>query len=172
MKQKKSARCDRLIAAAVAKRDGKILLIKNCFGFGLPYDHHDLSSSSETIRRALLRFGLGIDGNPQPLLYIDDADYTCERGEELHSFYVATGTLVGGLRPVETVKAWVLNIDNPRNRHLKTLESTDWVSPEVIKELHWRTEKYLDGKILEDEWQRTPRLIPAFSKIFKMIGLV
>jgi len=49
-------------------------------------------------------------------------------------------------------------------RSLSETKSAKWYNPEEIKKLYYRTSLYLEGKVSEGEWQRSPGIEPVWHE--------
>lgn len=140
-------------------RGDDILLIergKSPFGFAPPAGHVDEHGSFEQAAKDEVREEVGL--TPLNLVLIREGrkENKCRReGGTWHYWKIYKVEADGGIKRSE-----------------EETKQADWFPPDKINSLAQRTEKYLAGRVPEDEWQKSPGIEPVWCEWFKEIGIL
>lgn len=141
-------KCDNKSVGMLVWRDNKLLLIerkKFPFGFAPPAGHVDSDNSFEEAAKKELLEEVSLQAKKMELVFEGRKENPCRRGGTWHYWKVYNVVAHGKL-----------------NRSESETKQAGWYSKNEVFSLAARTEKYLKGNILEEEWQKSPGLEPVW----------
>lgn len=137
----------------------KLLLIERKlfpFGFAPPAGHIDDKGTFENAAREELQEEVGLDLIKLKLLKEGRKNNKCRRkGGSWHYWKIYKVEATGELKPSQN-----------------ETKQAGWYTTEQIQELHKRTEKYLSGKISDQEWQKSPGIEPVWAEWLKEFQII
>lgn len=140
-------------------QDNKLLLIerkKPPFGFAPPAGHVDDDASFDDAAKRELSEEVGLDSHDLIKVLEGRRDNPCRRQDGSWHYWE-----VYEVRATGTVNA---SADETKQAR--------WFARDEIKNLSDRTDAYLDGKITEDDWQKSPGLEPIWSDFFHELRII
>jgi len=151
-------KCDHTSVGILVWQDGKLLLIerkKFPFGFAPPAGHCD-GDDFEIAARRELEEEVGLKVTSLRLVAEGRKNNPCRRpGGTWHDWRIYQAEAQGEVK-----------------RSLEETKQAGRYSKEEIKNLALRTEQYLEGKISEEEWQKSPGLEPVWYQWTKELGII
>lgn len=140
-------------------RDGSLLLIerkKPPFGFAPPAGHIDGDSSFEESAKRELKEEVGLEAENLKLLIEGRKENPCRReGGSWHYWKIYQ---------IEAV-------DEIKRSEVETKQAI-FCKKEVLLLLASKTEKYLRGDIIQDEWEKAPGLEPVWYEWLKELEII
>jgi len=151
--------CDHKSVGMLIKKGGKILLIERkrpIFVFAPPAGHVDNKGSFENAAKEEVEEEVGLTPKKIKLIIEGKKDNPCRRKDGIwHYWKIYQVEAEGQIRPSE-----------------EEAKQADWFSNNQINSLAKRTQKYLAGKISEEEWQKSPGLEPVWLEWFKELKII
>lgn len=151
--------CDNKSVGMLIRRDDEILLIerkKPPFGFAPPAGHVDDKGSFKRAAREEVEEEVGLTPREIKLIAEGRKENPCRREGGTWHYW----------------KIYQVETDGELKRSEDETKQAGWFSVDQIKSLVQRTEKYLAGKILEEEWQKSPGIEPVWREWFKELGIL
>jgi len=141
----------------------KLLLIERAkfpAGFAVPAGHVDADVSFENAARRELREEVGLETEAADfeLLLEKRADNPCRREDGAWHLWKLYKVIVPS--------------DTEFKRSLDETKRAGWYSPEEIVVLAAKTEAYRAGKIVEEDWTKSPGLEPVMYDWFKELHII
>ncbi len=151
--------CDNKSAGMLVWKDNKLLLIERKrppFGFAPPAGHVDDDSSFEEAARRELKEEVGLETKDLKLVVEGKKENPCRReGGTWHYWKIYKAKTSGEIE-----------------RSLDETKQAGWFNNQDLGSLAKRTRKYLAGKILESEWQKSPGLEPVWYEWLKQLNII
>jgi len=150
--------CDNTSVGMFIWKDNKLLLIerkKFPFGFAVPAGHVDNHGSFENAAKEEVQEEIGLKLTKIKLIAEGRKNNRCRReGGNWHYWKIYEVEAEGNIKPSgnETKQA-------------------GWYTKEQIKRLSKRTERYLRGKLSEEEWQALPGIETVWYEWFKKLEI-
>ncbi len=152
-------KCDNKSVGIVAKKNGKILLLerkKFPFGFAAPAGHVDDFPSPEDAAKGELNEETGLVVDSLKLVKEERVDNPCRRiGGDHHYWWIFEVEVSGEIVPSKDETKQVY-----------------WCELSELKQLAEKTEKYRNGEISEDVWEKGPGLEPVWYDWFKKLSII
>ncbi len=151
--------CDHTSVGMIIEKEDKILLIERAKfpkGFACPAGHVDADSSYESAAQRELKEEVGLETENLKLLIEMRMENPCRRDDGTWHHW----------------KVYHVEWHGDVERSLDETKKVGWYAKEEIKALGERTERYLDGKIDEEEWDKNPGLEPVWYDWFKKLGII
>lgn len=150
--------CDNKCSGILVWKNDKLLLIERAVppaGFAPPAGHVDDHGSYEDAAKAELKEETGLTASELKFLLEERMDNICVRENgNYHDWRIyeaeAKGTPKGNKREVKKI---------------------DWYSKSEIKKMMRKTEKYLEGEIPEEKWEKDPGIEPVWYEFFKELNV-
>ncbi len=151
--------CDNKSVGILVWKKDKLLLIERAVppaGFAPPAGHVDNHGSYEDAAKAELKEETGLAAVSLKFLLEERMDNICVRENgNYHDWKIyeaeAKGTARGNKREVKRI---------------------GWYSRGEIKKFMKRTEKYLEGEIPEEKWEKDPGIEPVWYEFFKEMDII
>ncbi len=151
--------CDNKSVGMLIKREDDLLLIerrKPPFGFAPPAGHVDEKGSFENAAREEVEEEVGLIPTEIKLLTEGKKENPCRRpGGSWHYW-----------------KIYQVAADGEIKRSEDETKQAGWFPLGQIKELAQKTERYLTGRISEEEWQQSPGIEPVWLEWFKELKIL
>lgn len=159
VQEKSVKKCDHTSVGIHVWRDCKLLLIerrKFPFGFAPPAGHVDDRPSFEAAAEEELKEEVGLQVKSLRLIFEGKKDNPCRRESGTwHYWKIYNGEVEGEVQ-----------------RSSEETKQAGWCSKEEIDNLAKRTEQYLEGKVSEEEWQKSPGLEPVWYQWMKELKII
>ncbi len=156
---KDSKICDHTSVGILVWQDDKLLLIERGvlpFGFAPPAGHVDNHGSYEDAAKAELKEEVGLTAVNLKLLFEDRINNICSReGGTYHDWKIYEAETEGKVK-----------------RSKRETKQAGWYSRKEMEELMKRTEKYLDGEISEEKWEKRPGIEPVWYEFFRELNII
>jgi len=151
--------CDNTSVGIFVWKEEKLLLIERArfpAGFELPAGHVDGDDTFEIAAIRELKEEVGLDATNINLILEERKENECRReGGSWHYWKLYKADAMGDIHPsVEETK------------------KVDWYSIDDIKQLSLKTEDYLNKKITEEDWTKSPGLEPVMYEFFKKLNII
>jgi ADP-ribose pyrophosphatase YjhB (NUDIX family) len=151
--------CDHTSVGMFVWKDGKLLLIerqKFPFGFAIPAGHVDGDDSFETAAKRELEEEVGLSGVSLEIIFEGRKENPCRRdGGDWHFWKLYRVEAIGELK-----------------RSFNETKGAGWYSMEQIRDLAHKTDRYNNGKISNEEWEKNPGLEPIMYEFFKELKII
>ena len=145
--------CDHTSVGMLVWKDDKLLLIerkKFPFGFAPPAGHVDGDPSFEVSAKRELKEEVGLEAQNLKLVWEGRKENTCRRVDGTwHYWKIYKTTATGDL-----------------SSNVEETKQTGWFAKEEIATLSQKTKDYLEGKISEEEWQKSPGIETVWYEFF------
>ncbi len=155
----KTKTCDNKSVGMLIRRGDDLLLIerrKPPFGFAPPAGHIDEKGSFENAAREEVEEEVGLIPTEIELLAEGKKENPCRRpGGSWHYW-----------------KIYQVNTSGDIKRSEDETKQAGWFTLDQIKELAQRSEKYLAGRISDEEWQQSPGIEPVWLEWFKKLRIL
>jgi len=150
--------CDHTSVGVLVWKKHELLLIERKIfpvGFAAPAGHIDGDATPEMAAARELKEEVGLEAESLQLVWEGRLENPCSRPDGTwHYWYIYEARVSGRLQPSpgETKQA-------------------GWYSKQDLVELGAKTERYIQEKISEEEWQKNPGLELVWWEIFRKIIL-
>ena len=151
--------CDHKSVGMLIRKGGKILLIERkrpIFGFAPPAGHVDNKGSFENAAKEEVEEEVGLTPKKIKLIIEGKKNNPCRRKDGTWHYW----------------KIYQVEAEGEIKRSEEETKQADWFSNNQINSLAKRTQKYLAGKISEEEWQKSPGLEPVWFEWFKELKIL
>ncbi len=150
--------CDHTSVGILVWRKDELLLIERGVlptGFAPPAGHVDNHGSYEDAAKAELKEETGLTALNLKLLLKGRVSNICSREDgTYHDWKIYEAETKGKLK-----------------RSKRETKQAGWYSKEEIKKLMERTEKYFEGEISEEKWEKNPGIEPVWYDFFKDLDI-
>lgn len=151
--------CDHTSVGMLVWRKGKLLLIERKrfpFGFAPPAGHVDDKSSFEEAARKELEEEVGLKAKNLKLIFEGRKNNHCQRKEGTWHYW----------------KIYEVETEGKVRRNPDETKQAGGYSKKEIEKLTKRTQRYIDGKISEDEWEKSPGLEVVWCQWMKKLKVI
>ncbi|HCU71187.1 MAG TPA: NUDIX hydrolase [Candidatus Moranbacteria bacterium] len=151
--------CDHTSVGILAWKEDKLLLIerkKFPFGFAVPAGHMDSDVSYEEAAIRELEEEVGLKSVDLELLIEGRKENPCRRENGDWHYW----------------KIYRMETKGEIQRSLDETKQAAYLSIDEIRQLGQRTEKYLVGKISEEEWEDSPGIEPVWYEWFRELKII
>ncbi|MGB9706462.1 MAG: NUDIX hydrolase [Microgenomates group bacterium] len=150
--------CNHTSVGMLVWQGDRLLLIerkKFPFGFAPPAGHCD-GDDYESAAKRELEEEVGLKPTRLKLVFEGRRENPCRRPGGTWHYW----------------KIYQVEAEGEVKRSLEETKQTGWYLKEEIKNLAERTKRYLDGKISEEDWQKSPGIEPVWYELFKQLGII
>lgn len=151
--------CDNKSVGMLVWRDDKLLLIerrKPPFGFAPPAGHIDEDNSFEEAARRELKEEVGLEARNTHLLIEGRKDNPCRReGGSWHYW-----------------KIYKVEAEGEIKRSEDETKQANFYGKDILLSLADKTEKYLHGDIIQNDWESSPGLEPVWYEWLKELKIL
>jgi ADP-ribose pyrophosphatase YjhB (NUDIX family) len=152
--------CNNTSVGMVIRKGNEVLLIerkKPPYGFAAPAGHVENGEEYELAAKRELSEEVGIKAETINLVAEGKRENKCRRpGGSWHYWKVYEVTAD----------------DDSVTEKSDEVRQSGWYSREEISKLAQKTEKYLDKKISENDWEHSPGLEPIWYEWFKLLNII
>ena len=154
-----SKTCDHTSVGMLVWREKSLLLIERArfpFGFALPAGHVDGDATFEDSARRELKEEVGLETSDLNLIAEGRKENKCRREDGTwHYWKIYQVTATGEIKRSED-----------------ETKKAGWYNTDQIKALAYKTEKYNNKEISEEEWNKSPGLEPVMYDWFKELKII
>lgn len=150
--------CDHASVGMLVWRDEKLLLIQKMrfpFAFAAPAGHCD-GLDFETAARTELEEEVGLSTAAIKIVIEGRKENPCRREDGSWHYW----------------KIYQIEAVGEVQRSESETQQYVWAGKEQLQELSQKTEKYMDGKISEEEWLKNPGLEPVWYDWMKELKII
>lgn len=151
--------CDHTSVGILIYKDDKILLIERAkfpIGFAMPAGHVDEDKTFKESAQRELKEEVGLDTIELKLIAEGRKENKCRREDGTWHYWKIYKIVAAG------------EIERSKDE----TKQVRWYSIEQIKQLGYKTEKYNNKEISEDEWNENPGLEPVMYEWFKKLKII
>jgi len=151
--------CDNKSVGMIIRQGDEILLIerkKPPFGFAPPAGHVDNKGSFDNAVKEEVEEEVGLTSREIKLIAEGRKENPCRREGGTWHYW----------------KIYQVETDGDIRRSEDETKQAGWFSVDQISSLAQKTQKYLAGKIPEEEWEQSPGLEPVWLEWFKELGIL
>jgi len=151
--------CDHKSVGMLVWKDDKLLLIerkKPPFGFAPPAGHVDEDNSFEVAAKRELEEEVGLKVENINLLIEGRKENPCRREDGTWHYW----------------KIYEVKTKGDVKRSQEETKQAGFYDKKKLKELAERTEKYVQGKIKEEEWEKSPGIEPVWYEWLRELKII
>ncbi len=151
--------CDHTSVGMLVWRDEKLLLIERAkypFGFAVPAGHVDADQTFEAAATRELKEEVGLDAQTLELIGEKRKENPCRRENGTWHYW----------------KIYKVSAQGELRRSEDETKRAGWYTPEQVRQLGKRTEEYLEHRISEDDWAKSPGLEPVMHEWLKELNII
>jgi len=151
--------CDHKSVGMLVWKEDRLLLIerkKPPFGFAPPAGHVDEDDSFEVAAKRELEEEVGLKVKNINLLIEGRKENPCRREDGNWHYW----------------KIYEVKTEGDVKRSQEETKQAGSYSKEKIKELAKRTEDYIKGEIKEEEWEKSPGIVPVWYEWLKELEVI
>lgn len=156
-----ASQCDHKSVGMLVWRDDKLLLIERKiipFGFAPPAGHIDEDDSFENAAKRELEEEVGLEAKNIKLIAEGRKENACSREDGTWHYW-----------KIYNVNANANGKVIPSQSEVKKIK---WCNKDDLLGFAFKTKQYLEGKVKENDWQKSPGLETVWYQWFKKLKII